>query len=211
MFQELLDALGDVEFGKRLHNLYLLSLEQQKADLTPGIAAVQSVFGTQTDIINKHWSGALNAPENRPFDEGIERTNHDLIKWVQYPIYDGRSIAFEGVLLGDAVLVSTDPEGDTYQNFIMRPADDWGWGGYILPPLPGNRKWNLDDRPGDSVAEKYFFYPATRKFVVKFTFPPSLGNPEDYVVIVRGFQDESRTPSINEEIDLLGYARIRVP
>ena len=121
LFQELLDALGDVGFGKRLHNLYLLSLEQQEADLTPGIAAVQSVFGTQTDIINKHWSGALNAPENRPFDEGIERTTHNLIEWNEYPTYGGQTVVFEGVLLGDAALVSTDPEDDAYPEFHCTP------------------------------------------------------------------------------------------
>ena len=209
LFQELLDALGEAEFGKRLHDLYLLSLEQQEAELTPGIAAVQSVFGTQTDIINKHWSGALNAPENRPFDEGLERESHDLIEWNQYPTYGGQTVVFEGVLLGDAVLVSTDPGGDAYWNFTLRPADNWEWGGFILPPLPGNRTWNLDDHPGDSVAKRYLFYPATRKFVIEFAFPQALGNPQDYVVIVRGFQDTTQEAVISDEIDTLGYARIR--
>ena len=211
LFQELLASLGDEDFGKRLHDLYLLSLEQQEADLTPGIAAVQSVFGIQTDIINKHWAGALNAPENRAFDEGIERTTHDLIEWNQYPTYGGQTVVFEGILLGGAVLVSTDPEGDAYRNFVVRPADNWEWGGFILPPLPGNRTWNLDDHPGDSVAKRYFFYPATRKFVIEFAFPQALGNPQDYVVIVRGFQDTTQEAVISDEIDTLGYARIRVP
>ena len=47
-------------------------------------------------------------------------------------------------------------------------------------------------------------------FTVKFRVRQGLGSPSDYVVIVWGFQDESREPFIYDKIDILGYARIRV-
>ena len=211
LFQELLESLGNEAFGERLHELYRLSLEQQEVDLTPSIEAVQQVFETQADIINRHWAGAMNAPENRPFDEGIDRTNHDLIQWNRHPTYDGRSVAFEGVLLDGAVLSSAtihQARGGGYQNFTLDPADAYEYAGGILPPLTDGRNWVLDD-PGDSEATTYQL--DASGFSVEFPFPEALGNPSDYVVTVWGFQNDSRTPGIGKKIDLLGYARIRVP
>ena len=208
-FQELLQSLGDENFGITLRELYRLSLVEQKLDRLPGLAEVRQAFGDQANIIDKHWSGGLNAPENRPFDEGLERESHDLIRWDQLPTYDGRSIAFEGVLLGDAVL-SQVKAGGGYQNFMLYSADGYEYLGSVLPPLSGNRSWTLDD-PGDVVASKYLFYPATQTFTVEFPFPKGLDSPQDCAVIVWGFQDTSRTPSISEKVDILGYARIRVP
>ena len=60
----------------------------------------------QAGIVDTHWSGALNAPENRPFDEGVDRISHDLIQWDQHPTYDGQEVSFNGTLLDDAVLSS---------------------------------------------------------------------------------------------------------
>ena len=178
----------------------------------PGIAAVRQAFEDQSDIVDKHWAGALNAPENRPFDEGAYRRSHHLVQWDQHPIYDGRSVTFEGTLLGDAVLSNDDPRSGGYQNFILALTDKPEFVGSILPDISrGN--WTLDD-DGDTVASKYFFYPATRKFTVTFPFPTALSNPQNYAVEVRGFQDASRTRSIGSGVvgnDLLGYARIRVP
>ena len=50
-----------------------------------------------------------------------------------------------------------------------------------------------------------------KSFTIKFRLPQEIGDPSDYVVIVWGFPDNSRTPFIGEDIDILGYARIRVP
>ena len=96
-----------------------------------------------------------------------------------------------------------------YGNFTLRVADSHESAGHILPPLDDGRNWTLDD-PGDTVATVYEL--DDRAFTVTFSFPSGLGsNPADYVVVVWGFQDGTRTPTITDSIDLLGYARIRVP
>ena len=210
LFLELLENLGAEEFNQRLRELYRLGLATKEAGEIPGIVEVRQTFQGQTDFIDRHWSGKLNAPENRPFDEGVSRRSHDQIQWDQYPIYDGGSVTFSGTLLGDAVLSSETIDQarnfGKHQNFILRPTDDYRWVGNILPPLDDNRHWNLDD-PGDTVATEYRL--EDRVFAVRFPFSKALDDPSDYVVIVRGFEDESRDPYIGEKIDTLGYARIR--
>ena len=121
LFKELLESLGVEAFGVKLKELYQLTRKEQKTNRTPGIAAVRQVFTEQTALVNKHWSGALNAPENRPFDEGPYQESHHLIQWDQYPTYDGRSVTFEGTLLDDAVLVNDNPRSGGYQNFTFSP------------------------------------------------------------------------------------------
>ena len=209
LFLELRESLDDAEFSEKLRELYQLSLTAQEADQTPGIAAVRQVFIDQGGIVDKHWSGGLNAPENRPFDEGIDRISHDLIQWDQHPTYDGQEVALSGTLLDDAVLsseiISQAREGG-YSNFTLSLANGRDLVGFILPSLEGGRRWLLEN-PGDTVATVYQLY--ERSFTVKFPFPQMLDSPSDYTVIVWGFRDESRTPSIGENIDILGYARIR--
>ena len=85
LFLELLESLGVEVFNERLRELYRLSLAAKDTGDTPGIAQVRQAFHDQADVVEKHWSGKLNAPENRPFDEGRYLTNHDLIQWEQYP------------------------------------------------------------------------------------------------------------------------------
>ena len=206
LFRELLEHLGDEEFSEKIRELYRLFLTEQTI---PGIDGVRQVFSDETDIINKHWSGALNAPENRPFDEGVDRTSHDLVQWDQHPTYDGRWVSFSGMLLDDAVLSQEtirQARGGGYSNFTFRSADGYAHQGAILPRLGDGRKWRLED-PGDAVAAVYEL--DERAFTVTFPFPPALDSPPDYVVIVLGFKDESRTTSISEGVDILGYARIR--
>ena len=208
LFQELLENLGTNEFNERLRELYRLSLAAKEADRTPSIAEVRQAFHDQADVVEKHWSGKLNAPENRPFDEGVYRTSHDLIQWDQYPTYDGNSVTFSGTLLGVAVLsretLDAARRGSGYQNFDLYPVSEGGFEGWILPPGHG---WTLEHL-GDTTAAEYRL--EGRTFTVKFPFPKALGNPSDYVVHVWGFQDASRTPIIAEYGDRLGYARIRV-
>ena len=210
LFLELRESLDDAEFSEKLRELYQLFLTAQEADQTPGIATVRQVFIDQGGIVDKHWSGGLNAPENRPFDEGIDRISHDLIQWDQHPTYDGQEVALSGTLLDDAVLsseiISQAREGGGYSNFTLSLANGRDLVGFILPSLEGGRRWLLEN-PGDTVATVYQLY--ERSFTVKFPFPQMLDSPSDYTVIVWGFRDESRTPSIGENIDILGYARIR--
>ena len=210
LFLELLESLGVEVFNERLRELYRLSLAAKDTGDTPGIAQVRQAFHDQADVVEKHWSGKLNAPENRPFDEGRYLTNHDLIQWEQYPTYDGNSVTFNGILLGNAVLSSETIEQARKggnQNFIMRYADDSEFAGFILPPFDDGRNWTLK-YPGDNTAIEYRL--EGRTFTLEFPFPESLGDPSDYVVIVRGFRDESREPYIADDVDYLGYARIRV-
>ena len=210
-FQDLHASMDTETFIASLQEYYRLSLEAQEADLTPGIAEVRKAFGGQGAMIDRHWSGKMNAPENRPFDEGRDRTNHALIQWTQPPTYDGsNSVRAEGVLLSDAVLTNTAPRSGGYSNFTLTLADAQEYLGSILPDLTG-WEWNLDS-PRDTVAIKYQIDPNTRSFVIQFPWPQQLeGAPSNYVVAVWGFQDASRTPTIGENLDLLGYARIRVP
>ena len=79
LFLELREGMDDAEFREKLRDLYHLSLTAQEARQTPGIDVVRQVFSDQAAIVDKHWSGALNAPENRPFDEGVG-ISHDLIQ-----------------------------------------------------------------------------------------------------------------------------------
>ena len=76
LFIELLTNMQSGEFNERVSELYQLLTK----DSNP-IEVVRMVFAGQLDIVNKHWDGALNAPENRPFDEGKDHTNHHLIQW----------------------------------------------------------------------------------------------------------------------------------
>ena len=210
LFQALLESMEAEEFRTKMGELYRLSLVEQEADRTPGIEAVRRVFSRQSDVIDLHWTGAMNAPENRPFDEGKERTSHDLVQWDQYPTYDGRSVSFRGTLLDGAILSKAtvhQARGGGYQNFVMGQADGNEYVGFILPPLVDGSNWILDD-PGDSVATSYRL--GGKEFDIRFPFPEALGDPSGYVMAVWGFQDENRTPNIGEKVDLLGYARIRL-
>ena len=207
LFKDLLETLGRLQFVAKLQELYLVALPVREAggDL-PGIAAMRQVFAGQRSIVEKHWSGALNAPENRPFDEGVGRTSHDVVQWDQHPTYDGHSVTFSGTLLDGAVLAAETIEqarAEIYQPFTLRPADAYDFAGFIFPP--GSR-WVVG--AGDSVADTYSL--DDEFFTITFPFPEALGTPSDYIVLVAGFQDASRTPRIGSDLDNLGYARIRV-
>ena len=170
LFLELRESLDDAEFSEKLRELYQLSLTAQETDQTPGIATVRQVFIDQGGIVDKHWSGELNAPEDRPFDEGIDWRSHDLIQWDQHPTYNRQEVSFRGTLLDDAVLswetLSRAREGG-YSNFTLSLADDHGHLGFILPPLE-SFTWTLDD-PVATVATVYQL--DERAFTVKFQFP----------------------------------------
>ncbi len=210
LFRELLNALGAQEFTAKIRELYLLSVAEQEAGRVPGIGVVREVFSGQADIVDKHWSGAMNASENRTSDEGIERTSHDMIQWDEYPTHDGRFVRFKGTVVGGAVLSKPHlalARGGGYQNFSLYPADAQTHSGSILPPLEDGRSWETGGS-GSTVATDYRLEGQT--FTVTFEFPTRLGSdPSAYVVVVWGFQDESRTPTISEVLDILGYARIR--
>ncbi|MCY3506106.1 MAG: hypothetical protein OXH41_08090 [Chloroflexi bacterium] len=208
LFEELLETLGREAFTQKLRELYRLAFTTDEDGEAAGIAEVRQAFDSQAAILEKHWSGALNSPESRPFDEGVTRTSHDLIQWDQHPTHDGGFVTFSGILLGDAVLsweTLADARKGGSTTFTLMSADGYEPVGSILPPLV-SWGWNLDD-PGDVVASKYEL--DGRTFTVTFRFPGAIGAPTDYVILAWGFPDASRTPFIGAEIDVLGYARIR--
>ena len=208
-FQDLYASMDGETFVASLQEYYRLSLEAQEADRTPGIAEVRKAFAGQGTVIDHHWSGKMNAPENRGFDEGLDRIDHDLVRWDKYPTYEGGKVSFKGELLSDGVFshpAMTSPGTVIRTNFAVRHANRREYLGSILPP---GRNWRLDD-PLDVIADSYQL--DGQSFAVAFTFPEGVdGALFDYVVTVRGFQDETRTPTIGTHSDLLGYARIRVP
>ena len=67
------------------------------------IDLVRQTFPEQADVVEKHWSSAPNAPENRP-DEGMERFSHDLHEWEMPPTFDGSIVSFRGALIAGAEL-----------------------------------------------------------------------------------------------------------
>ena len=213
LFQDLLLSMGAETFTSSLQEYYRLSLQVQEEDRTPGIAEVRKVFAGQDAIIDYHWAGKLNAPEHRPFDEGYERTNHDLIEWQQYPTFVDGVVELKGVLLGDSILVSKDATEISrfeFAAFKLRSVDGGADVGSILPPPRTGRKWILDD-PGDVQAATFAINEAERRFHIRFEFQTALGAPEDFVVHVLGYQNADREPTIGSKVDTLGYARIRVP
>ena len=209
LFQELLEDAGTEDFSEGLRALYRLQLSQSSAGLMPGIAQVRQAFQSQLVIVEKHWSGKVNAPENRPIE--LPWPSADLIEWNEYPTYDGRTVTFRGALLGNAVLSKPTIErarSGGFQNFTLHSIDEFDYVGTILPPLApdDDSYWILDD-VGDVEAITYSLRGST--FTVKFVFPSQLDSPEGYAVLVWGFQDESRTPTFGNSVDTLGYVIIR--
>ena len=208
LFRELRQHLGTTEFTTRLNQIHRLYVEEkeQRGDRHLGIDEVRRVFAGESDIVEKHWSGKLNAPENRWMAE-MSSQSHNLIRWDQHPVYDGDTITFSGTLLGDADLSSgtiAQTRNDNYQNFHLFTVENSRFIGNIFHP-----DWTHGTRhPGDNIALEYRLQ--GRTFTVRFRLPESLGNPADYVVDVWGFRDESRTAVIWPDRDRLGYARIRV-
>ncbi len=210
LFLDLLEDLGSNEFHRGLRELYRLSLVAGEEDRDAGIHEVRQAFPQSADIVEKHWSGKLNAPENRPFDEGIGRLSHRLIQWDEHPTYDGDSVTFRGTLLDDAVLSKETLEyaqQGGYTNYTLHTAETGSYVGSILPALDDGSSWDVDDS-GDTVAAEYLI--EGRTFSVIFQFPENLKSPSGYVVSVWGFQDGGREPFFGRRVDLLGYARIRM-
>ncbi len=215
LFRELMDSMDEEEFAAKIRDLYQVSLDEQEIHRTPGIGVVRQVFDGQMDIVDRHWSGGINAPENRAdADEGVARTYHDLIQWEEYPTVEGRNVLFTGTLLDGAQLslpTNKKARSGGYTNFTLSPANAHTYEGSILPRPGGGLEWSLDN-PGDTVASIYRI--DGNIFTVKFPFPRGLGTDPStaapqYVVIVWGFPDVKRKPTINDTVDILGYARIR--
>ena len=207
LFDELRDAMTEAEFSQAMLELYNLTIAEQDAGGRPGIDEVRQAFSAHAEIVEKHWSGGLNAPENRPPDEGIERITHDLVEWEERPAYDESTgmVTLKGTLLEDAVFTDIGQRTSGYPSFTLVRADSRRKLGSILPPVSGPG-WILDD-PADVVATSYEV--AGQEFSVTFQFP-LYGDPTDYVVVVWGYLGEHRIVTIRDGADPLGYSRIRI-
>ncbi len=203
LFIDLLESLGREVFTERSHELY--------AAAPAGIEQIRQIFHDQLDIVERHWSGDWNAPENRDLTEGIERASLQLVQWNDLPAFNPstNTIAFSGTLLGNAVLLAPHISiaREKVWNFSLCPFNSEECVGAILPKPAGGGKWVLDDFPGWSVAVIYDVQ--AQSFRIEFPFPKALETPTDYVVVIRGFQNAEREPSIGTNDDILGYARIR--
>lgn len=107
LFRELAAHLGPSEYGSRMGELRRLSDPEEsrkRGYRLMGIDELRRVFASESEIVEKHWSGKIHAPENRPWDDGIASYSHNLVRWDQHPTHDGESITFSGTLLGEAVL-----------------------------------------------------------------------------------------------------------
>ena len=214
LFLELRSAIGDDRFIDKMRDLYALALSEKEAGRDMGIAQIRQVFAGHNDVVERFWSGQWNAPENRVLTEGIGRKSHDLIRWDQYPTLssDGnRTVSFRATLLHDAVLVAPHisiARGGGAANFRMYPFDSEDLAGYILPYFEDGTKWVPIPGYHSAVASTY---QVGRTLHVEFSVPEALGIPSDYVVVVVGFQNNEREPTIGTTNDVLGYARIRQP
>ena len=64
LFSDLAESMGYEEYYEGLRRLYRLSLAVRESGGIMSIAEVRQAFPAQADIVEKHWSGNLNAPEN---------------------------------------------------------------------------------------------------------------------------------------------------
>ena len=210
LFQALLHETDRDHFLAKARALYRLSVSEGADGQKVGIEQVRQVFHEQTDIVELHWDGDWNAPENRDMTEGIERESHLLVQWLNPPVFnpDTKMVSFEGTLYDEAVLraphISVSRGG--MFNFSLSPFDSTEWSGNVLPYLEDGSSWVLDDSLS-TVATTYDV--ESQSFRVEFPFSEKLGTPTDYVVIVRGFQSSRRVPTIGSDSDNIGYARIR--
>ena len=74
LFLELLEKLGTDEFNKRIQELHRVYEAASKVGSYPveeaykytDIHGLRQVFHDQIEIVERHWSGRMDAPENRP-------------------------------------------------------------------------------------------------------------------------------------------------
>ena len=74
LFLELLEELGTDEFNRRIQELHRVYEAARNVGVYPtaeaykytDIHGLRQVFHDQLEIVERHWSGRMNAPENRP-------------------------------------------------------------------------------------------------------------------------------------------------
>ena len=214
LFREIQQQTTADGFTAGLRHLYRLS-RSQPAPRTPfayraGISQLREAFPNHVGIIDRHWSGDLNAPHRWDPDDSLRFTSHEVVVWTQKPTYLNSTVSFTGHLQGTASLSKPDTESAMRggaANFTINDYDGNPLGS-ILIPLTGNSYWNLDD-PGDVVADQYEV--GNGRFEISFRWPTALGNYADKHITVWGYNNAERMPTISKGADSLGMSMIRVP
>lgn len=206
LFQDLYVSIGHDAFIAAMRELYQLILDGETR-----LPEVRQVFPGQEAIIDYHWSGKLNAPENRPFDAGWRA--HHLVEWVKSPTYENGYVSFKATLLEEAVF---EPQKGPCMNLALNAneakEDGSHFAGWVMQPAYGNWNWDID--PPDVVATSCLLDTAAGTLTVRFPFHNAHeGQPSDYHITLWGFQNSDMVPTIydGDHADPLGYARIRVP
>ena len=211
LFRELQAAMTPADFTAAIQSLYFASRAKpapQSADeYRAGLAEVRQAFPEQQEIIDRHYHGDLNAPHRWDPDDAINLRHHDAVIWEQKPTYNNGIVSFSGRLTGEATPVSRNiteaRQGGTATFTVGAGSETIG---SILPRLPGNSYWTLDD-PADAVAEVFELDGGA--FSVSFQWPAAAGDPVGKRISVWGYIDSGRTPVWGRRADSLGISLIR--
>ena len=205
LFRDLFRNMGAEAFTASLHELLQLSEKATDEHRTAGIEEIRTAFAGQEHIIEYHWSGKLNAPENRPYDDGWRA--HHLVEWTNPPTYENGYVSFQARLLQEAIFA---PQKGPCMNLALNnnQANEDGihFAGWIFQ----STGWVIG--PTDVLATSCVLDTASRSLTVRFPFSKALeGVPSDYHITLWGFQNADMIPTIySGGSDPLGYARIRV-
>ena len=209
LFRDLQSRMTVQDFTTALQKLYQASRDKptptQPGQVRADIAEVRNAFAEHSDVVEYYWSGDVNTWDP---DDNVYK-GHNVIEWAQKPTYSNGVVSFSGRLPGAATLSKqTLPDaqrGGGYSNFTINDSNG-NFLGSILPPLPGNLYWTLDD-PGDVVADTYQLN--GNEFRVSFRWPAGAGEYGDKRVSVWGFNNANRTPQSGANVDLLSSATVR--
>ena len=211
LFRDLQAAMTPADFTAAIQALYFASRAKpapQSADeYRADIDEVRQAFPEQREIIDRHYHGDLNAPHRWDPDDAINLRHHDAVIWEQKPTYNNGVVSFSGRLTGEATPVSRNiteaRQGGTATFTVGAGSETIG---SILPRLPGNSYWTLDD-PADAVAEVFEIDGGA--FSISFQWPAAAGDPIGKRISVWGYIDSSRTPVWGSRADSLGISLIR--
>ncbi len=172
-----------------------------------GIEEVRESFPAQSETIELHYSGDLNAPHRWDPDDAISIRHHSAVRWVQKPTLVEGAVSFSTELTGDAVLVSkTAAEARRGRLATFTVGSGIETIGSILPRLSGDSLWTLDD-PADVVAKQFEI--DGNSLSVSFDWPEGAGDPVGMSINVWGHVDTDGLAEDEDDADALGISLIR--
>ncbi len=214
LFRALQESMSPGEFTAAIQALYAASQALPKPEsqdeYRADIEQVRQAFPNQQEIIELHYTGDLNAPHRWDPDDAINFRHHDVVTWIQKPTYQNGVVSFSGRLAGEATLASRNiDEARQGGSATFTIGEGTEFLGSILPKLTDGRSWILDDT-ADVVADR--FDVNGNSFSVIFRWPAGAGNPIGKLIIVWGYNNTSRTPTLGvsgNTDDALGASLIR--